>query len=393
MITLQVSLHHQMPSALFQLDFQGDTLPLKWNKALAANSSAYSNQSPGPFRKMKPQPTTTKELDDSLSEPTERVLNVLGEPRGTFAVLGAGGKMGFHLSRMIQRGLAATGYKEPIITVSRFGSKKTLAQFESTGFQVHRADMSDAQQVAQLPDADNVFFLAGIKFGTSGNTTLLKQMNEQMPRIVAERYRNSRIVALSTGCVYEFVTPDSGGSTEQSATNPPGDYAKSCLGREQAFVTNSLEHGTPTSLIRLNYSNECRYGVLVDIASKVLAGDSVSLDTGYVNVIWQRDAVVHVIQSLEHASTPPFVINVTGPETLAVRELAELFGQRFHRKPKFIGQPTETAWLNNPQLSHQLFGPPETSLIQMIDSIANWLIKGGQTLGKPTQFEKRDGDY
>ncbi len=342
---------------------------------------------------MKSQPTTATELDDSLSEPTDRVKHMLGKQRGTFAVLGAGGKMGFHLSQMLQRGLAASGRQEPVITVSRFGSEQTLAQFQSAGFQVHRADMSDAQQVAELPDADNVFFLAGIKFGTSGNAMLLEQMNELMPRLVAERYRQSRIVALSTGCVYEFVAPGSGGSTEQSATNPPGDYARSCVGREKAFAANSQKYGTVTALIRLNYANEYRYGVLVDIASKVLAGDPVSLETGYVNVIWQRDAVAHVIQSLEHATTPPFIVNVTGAETLAVRELAEMFGQRFKREPKFTGQPTETAWLNNPRLSHQLFGPPETPLAQMIDSIAEWLINGGQTLGKPTQFEKRDGDY
>jgi len=332
-------------------------------------------------------------LDRCLSEPTKGVKKVVRESEGKFAVLGAGGKMGFHLSLMIQRALEAAGRTDRVITVSRFAGAEKLTQFQSAGFEVHSADLSDAEQVAKMPDVENVFFLAGIKFGTANNHALLKQMNEVMPRIVAERYRESRIVALSTGCVYQFVAPSTGGSTERSATDPPGEYAQSCLGRELAFVDNARKWSTPTSLIRLNYSNELRYGVLVDIAATVLRREPVSLDTGYVNVIWQRDAVAHVIQSLAHAESPPFVLNVTGDEILKVRDVAEAFGRRFGCDVRFVGQPKETAWLNNASLAHKLFGRPETTSTQMIDSIADWLKEGGETLGKPTQFEARDGDY
>ena len=214
-----------------------------------------------------------------------------------------------------------------------------------------------------------------------------------MPRLIAEQYKDSRIVALSTGCVYDFIDVASGGSTEESPTNPPGDYAISCLGREEAFVDRSTQWGSLSSLIRLNYSNELRYGVLVDIAANVLSGKPVAVDTGYVNVIWQGDAVEHIVRSLEHATCPPFVLNVTGPETLSVRELALAFGERFGRTPQFSGTESQTAWLSNASRSHELFGPPPVSVDTMIDWIADWLQRGGPTLNKPTKFEVRGGDY
>lgn len=339
------------------------------------------------------QPTTTDELDDLISHPTESVIDTVRKTSGTIAVLGAGGKMGFHVSCMLQRALAAAGLRHRVVTVSRFRAPLKRKQFESAGFDVVAADLSDSQQAKQLPDADNVFFLAGVKFGTAANPQLLQRMNIEMPEIVAARYPNSRIVALSSGCVYEFVTPASGGSTELSPTNPPGAYARSCLGREQVFVDSSQRWGTTSCLIRLNYSNELRYGVLVDIALRVLSGEPVSLETGYVNVIWQGDAVAHIVQSLAYVDSPPFVLNVTGPKIVSVRALAEAFGSRFHRVPVFTGQETETAWINNASLSHQLLGPPRISVDQMIDWIAHWLDIGGPTLNKPTRFEIRDGDY
>lgn len=338
-------------------------------------------------------PRTTQELDDLISQPPNGVIQTIHESPGRFAVLGAGGKMGFHVGRMLQRALDAAGRTEKVLAVSRFGSDQKRRQFEDEHFDVHVSDMSDPEQANQLPDAENVFFLAGIKFGTSGNPALLEQMNVTMPRLVAERYKDSRIVALSTGCVYEYVTPSSGGSTETSATNPPGEYAQSCLGREQAFVENALRNGTLTSLIRLNYSNELRYGVLVDIAQKVLADMDVSLEMGYVNLIWQGDAVAHVIQSLSRAASPAFVLNVTGEQILRVRDLANMFGERFGKSPKFTGHPNETAWLNNALLSHRMFGKPSVTIEQMVDWIADWLKNGGETLNKPTRFDVRDGDY
>ena len=336
-----------------------------------------------------PRFASASDLDCWISTPSEKVIEALRQCPGRIAVLGAAGKMGFHLSLMLQRAAKALGRTDPILTVSRFGSSASRSQFEQAGFELISSDLSDPDQVAALPPADNVFFLAGVKFGTSHAPGLLERMNVLMPRLVAQHYRDSRIVALSTGCVYAFATPESGGSTEESPTDPPGDYARSCLGRETAFGTSNSR----TSLIRLNYAVELRYGVLVDLAQTILAGRPVNLTTGYVNVIWQGDALSHIVQTLPLASSPPFILNVTGAGVLRVRDIATSFGRRFGKDVSFTGTEAPTAWLNNASLSHRLFGPPQVSLDQMIDWIATWLEQDGETLGKPTHFENRDGSY
>jgi nucleoside-diphosphate-sugar epimerase len=333
------------------------------------------------------------DLDELISCPSDGVLKTLSTSTGRFAVLGAGGKMGFHLSRMLQRGLQQLGRDEPIMVVSRFEQLEKLERFAEAGFDVHSADLCEAEQVAELPYVENVFFLAGVKFGTAANPELLERFNVYMPQLVANHYQAARIVALSTGCVYSFEPVDSGGSVETSELDPPGEYAGSCIGREQAFIENSLRNGTQTSLIRLNYSNECRYGVLHDLAQAVWQEQAISLETGYVNVIWQGDAIRYTIQSLERVSSPPFIMNVTGPEVLSVREIAEGFGRRFDKTPIFSGQESPTAWLNDATLSHRLFGKPSVSLEQMMDWIADWIAAGRGSLGKPTQFQVRDGEY
>ncbi len=338
-------------------------------------------------------PQSESELDDCLSEPDEGVLSALSEVQGRFCVLGAGGKMGFHVSRMLQRALTATGQTQRVIVVSRFGDVSTRNQFEQAGFDVHSADLSDPDQLAQLPDVDNVFYLAGVKFGTNDRPDLLQRFNVDMPRLVSDRFRQSRIVALSTGCVYSFVTPESGGSTEQSETDPPGDYAQSCHGREQAFQDAASRYGTRSVLIRLNYSIDLRYGVLVDLAQKILAGEPIDVTMGYANIIWQRDAVSQLIQALPHAAAPPFVLNITGPEVLRIRDLATAFGERFGCDVTITGNEAPTAWLSNASLSHRMFGLPSMSVEQMIDWTGTWLQRGGAVLGKPTHFETRDGQY
>lgn len=338
-------------------------------------------------------PQTDSALDDCLSTPDDGVIRTVADCPGRYMVLGAGGKMGFHVSRMLQQALQTAGRQEPVITVSRFGDESTRQQFEQAGFEVHAADLSNAEQLSGLPDADNVFYLAGVKFGTGNRPDLLQQFNVQMPQLVSERYRTSRIVALSTGCVYSFVTPESGGSTEDSEVNPPGDYAQSCLGREQAFVDAARHWGTRSSLIRLNYSIDLRYGVLVDLAQRVLSGEAIDVSMGYANVIWQRDAISHLIQTLPYAAAPPFVLNVTGPEILSIREVAQSFAERLQRKVRIIGTESPTAWLNNATKAHLLFGLPPVSVQQMVEWTADWLERGGSTLGKPTHFETRDGEY
>lgn len=338
-------------------------------------------------------PQSVEELDEVLSDPPQRVIESLRHTDGDIAVLGAGGKMGFDLCRMLRRALDALGADRRVFAVSRFGREGSRDRFETAGIDTLAADLSDAAAVEQLPEAPNIFFLAGVKFGTSSDADLLHRMNVVMPRLVADRYHRSRIVAMSTGCVYSFTSPDSGGSTEQNETDPPGAYAVSCKGREQAFFDAAAQYGTHSVLVRLNYAIDLRYGVLVDIAQRVFAGKPVNIDMGYVNVIWQRDAIDHVIQSLPRAASPPQVINVTGQDILRVRDLAHAFGERFGRQVELAGKEAPTAWLNNPRRAHAWFGAPRTSLDQMIAWIVDWIERGGETLGKPTHFENREGNY
>lgn len=332
-------------------------------------------------------------VDDFLAEPTCAVTASLGRGTGDYLVLGAGGKMGLHICRMLRKGLDRTGRAARVTAVSRFSSVNDREQFEACGVETVACDLSDAAGVESLDHADNVIFMAGAKFGTSGQPDLLRRMNVEMPEMVAARFSRSRITAFSTGCVYSYMPVDSLGSSEDSETQPVGTYAQSCLGREQAFRRSSQEFGTSLALIRLNYSVEFRYGVLVDIAQKVLRDEPIDVTMGHVNLIWQRDAVAHTLLAHELASPAPFVINITGPGVHRVRDLAESLGRLLGRTPRFTGTEASTAWLNDASRSHGLFGKPETTLEQMLEWVAAWQLQGLSTLGKPTGFEKRDGNF
>ena len=338
-------------------------------------------------------PCAPEHLDEFLSQPTAAVVEFVRGWTGNVLVLGAGGKMGLHLCLMLQKALSTAGAAARVIAVSRFTTLRDRSSFEAAGITAIPCDLADAAQLAALPDAGIVYFLAGLKFGAAAAPETLRLMNVLVPRAVAERYRTARIVAFSTGCVYPFVSVDSSGATEETRPEPVGDYAISCLGREDAFSAASLQHGTPIVLIRLNYSVEFRYGVLVDIATKVRDAQLVDVTMGHVNVIWQRDAVDQVIRSLAHASSPAVPLNITGPAVLSVRRIAADFGRLFGCEPKLVGQEAPTAWLNDAAKSHQLLGVPPTSLETMETWIAAWLLADGGTWGKPTGFEKRDGKF
>ena len=342
---------------------------------------------------MLPTPTTPEELDDLISTPNDKVIDVVRNLHGRFAVLGAGGKMGFHISRMLQRALVAAGRDERVITVSRFSDVAKREQFERAGFEVVAADLAEADQIAGLPDAENIISLAAIKFGTSGQPDLLQRINITTSQHVTERYRDSRIAMLSTGCVYAFTSPESGGSTEDSPVDPPGEYARSRVDQERVFIEASARNNTRIVLVRLNYSIDLRYGVLLDVAEKVLSQKPVDVTMGYANVIWQGDAAAHIIQSLTYAATPAVPLNITGLGTLEIRDLAQAFGNRFGIEPTITGTEDKVAWLNNASKSHAMFGQPEVSLDQMIEWVATWLERGGVTLNKPTHFEARGEGY
>lgn len=344
---------------------------------------------------MPPPPRSLEELHEAASRPDDAVIESLASVDGPVVVAGAGGKMGYHLCRMLQRSFTASGKRNEVIAVSRFGDPEARAAFEAQGIRIHSADMTHADEVSDLPDAAAVWFLAGRKFGTGDDPEALRLFNEEMPSLVAQRYRGTPIVALSTGCVYPFVEPDSGGSRESDSLQPNGSYALSCIGRENAFLASSKHHATPLSLIRLNYSVDLRYGVLVDIASKVDRSEPVDVAMGYLNCIWQGDAIRYTLLAHERASSAPspFVLNVTGEKTLAVRELAEAFGERLGKRVELSGTESDTAWLNDATKCHQLFGPPRIPEEVLIDWVADWIRNRRPLLGKPTHFEVRDGNY
>lgn len=332
---------------------------------------------------------TVDQLEDRLSEPTPGLIADLKQLPGDLIILGVGGKMGPTLARMAKR----ADPKRKVFGVARFSSKAIAAELEKYGVQPVPCDLLDRQAVAKLPDAPNVIFMAGQKFGTSSGPELTWAMNTLVPEHACERYPKSRIVAFSTGCVYPLAPVTSGGSRETDPLGPPGDYANSCVGRERIFEYFSKKNGTPVAIYRLNYAIDLRYGVLLDLATKVWAGEEVDVTMGHVNILWQRDANARALQCLKLAASPAIPINITGPETLKVRDLATQLGKLLGKPAKIVGKEAPTAWLNNAGKSIELFGQPSASVEQMLAWTADWVKHGGATLNKPTHFEARDGKF
>lgn len=333
---------------------------------------------------------TEAELDDLLSEPRAETSGALDACPGDVVILGAGGKMGPTLSAMVRR--ASTDGRR-VIAVSRWSNAANERALNDVGVETVSCDLLDRAAVAKLPDAPNVIFMAGQKFGTTGAPHTTWAMNTLVPANCAERYRESRIVAFSTGNVYPLTPVDAGGSRETDTPQPVGEYAMSCLGRERVFEHYADRHGTRVAIVRLNYAIDLRYGVLVDVALRVHRGEAVPLNMGYVNVIWQGDANRIAIECLSRASSPPYVINVTGAARLSVRTLAQQFAERLRKRATFTGDERADALLSNTERMQADFAPPSTSLDEMMDRVANWVKDGGALLGKPTKFEARDGKF
>jgi len=328
-------------------------------------------------------------LDEILCRPSQALIDDLRTVDGDIMILGIGGKMGPTLAGLAQNALP----ERRIIGVARFSEPGVKEWLQARGIETIHCDLLDETAVKALPQAPNIIFMAGRKFGAEGNLALTWAMNSHVPALVAQAFRHSRIVAFSTGCVYPFVPVNGKGSDETMAPNPPGEYAQSCVGRERMFEYFSSQFKTPGRLFRLNYAIDMRYGVLHDIASKVLAGKPIDVSLGHVNFIWQGDASAQALRCLAHCDTPTSPINVSGHEILAVRDLATKFGKLFGKEPVIVGKEEPTAWLTNTSQAVKLFGLPVVDTAQLIKWTADWVVRSMPSLGKPTKYEVRDGRY
>jgi nucleoside-diphosphate-sugar epimerase len=329
------------------------------------------------------------QLDEVMSRPPDALVADLEKVPGDIMVLGVGGKMGPTLARMAKR--AAPGRR--VIGVARFSQRGVQEELQQHGVDCIEADLLSREALARLPDAPNIIYMAGRKFGSTGSEWLTWAMNAHVPALVAERFPRSRIVAFSTACVYPFVDTSGNGATEDvPPTAPSGEYANSCVARERMFEHFSHQHGTPGRLLRLSYAIDMRYGVLHDVAQKVLRREPIDLAMGHANIIWQGEANDWALRSLAHCESPTSPLNISGPK-ISIREVAQALGTRLGVEPLFTGQEAPTAWLVDCTRAFELFGPPQVSLDIMLDWTADWVRRGGDSLGKPTHYEARDGRY
>ena len=336
------------------------------------------------------RPRDEDELEERLSRPTPALTASLARVPGDVMVLGAGGKMGPSLARMARR----ADPERRVLAVSRWTNRAAAAALESHGVETIGADLLDPRELAALPDAPNIVFMAGQKFGTSGNPAGTWAMNAAVPAFVAERFAGVRTVVFSTGNVYPLSPPERGGSSESDPPAPVGEYAFSCLARERIFAAAALRHRTPTAIVRLNYAHDLRYGVLSDLALRIVRGEPIDLGMGWVNVIWQGDANVFALAALAHAAEPePFIVNVAGAETLRVAGLARTLGERLGVEPVLAGAEGRDALLSDSSRMRTLLEHPLLPTDTLLDWVAGWVRDGGSLLGKPTSFERRDGRF
>lgn len=328
-----------------------------------------------------------------LLQPSAKLVEDITKIDGDIAILGVGGKMGPDLAKLTVEAIKKSGSNKKVYGVARFSEPELKNELQAAGVETVQADLLNDNDWEKMPVVKNVLYLAGTKFGTKGNEAYTWAMNTHLPSKVAAYYKQSRIVAFSTGNVYPMSPVAGGGLTEDIAVGPVGEYGQSCLGRERIFQYFSSINKTPVLIYRLNYANDVKYGVLLEIAKSVLKEKAIDLSMGNVNVIWQNDANEYAIRSLLHCSTPAKILNITGPETISVRWLANWFGEYFNKQPVFSGTESQTALLSNAAESFHLFGYPATPLKTMMQMIAEWIGSDKQTINKPTHFQERHGNY
>lgn len=333
------------------------------------------------------------ELEEALSRPTPELVTMMQSLKGDIIFLGVAGKMGVSMAIMAQRASKEAGVKRRIIGVSRFSSTVSKAYLETKGVDTIQGDLLNIDFLRSLPDVKNVIYLAGFKFGTEGKQATTWAINSYLPGLIVDRFKKSRIVAMSTGCIYPLVSITSGGSKESDKPNPTGEYAQSCLGRERLFEYGSLVNNTEIAIIRLNYAVEMRYGVLVDIALKVYNNNPIHLVMGHANLIWQGDANAMILRSLKLCDFPVNYINISGTQTIAVKEVAHKFGVLMGKEPNFTGIEADSALLSDVSKSEFLLSASNVPIDKVIEWTAHWIMDNKSLLGKATHFEVRDGKY
>lgn len=337
--------------------------------------------------------TAIDQIERDLTTPSPDLVDEIARLDGDITVLGVGGKVGPSVAIMARRAIDEAGVDKNVYGVARFSDPAARTSLEHYGVTTVQADLTDDLELAAVPDASNVIYMAGNKFGTVGNEHFTWMMNAYLPGRVAQRFRSSRIVVFSTLVTYPLAAVDTGGSRESDPPGPIGEYAASCVGRERIFEHFARKNGTDVLLFRLAYSIETRYGVLQEIAKAVHDGTPIPLEMGHASVIWQRDVAEYALRSLRLASNPPRALNITGPEIVSIRWLAERFGERFGRRAVFEGTESGTAYVMDGSALQAEFGYPRTTLPQMIDTVAEWTEKANPLIGKPTKFQQRNGAF
>lgn len=332
-------------------------------------------------------------LEELLTRPRPELVQAIRGWSSPLVVLGAGGKMGPTLCVLARRAAEAAGQPLEVLAVSRFADARPRQWLEARGVRTRACDLLDRAAWSRLPDAENVVYLVGLKFGTSRQPALTWAVNTLVPAYACERYPRARIAALSTGNVYSFVPVSGGGAKETDPLEPVGEYGQAALARERLFEFCAQRTGARVCLLRLNYAVELRYGVLVDIAQKVFRGEPVDVTASHLNCIWQGDANEFILRALALATTPPTPLNLTGPRAWSIRWLAGEFAKRFHRAAKIVGTEADTALLSDSSRARALLGEPPTPLEAMLDRTAEWIAAGHPLLDRPTHFEVRDGKF
>ncbi|MBQ8310062.1 MAG: NAD(P)-dependent oxidoreductase [Clostridia bacterium] len=336
---------------------------------------------------------TEEKLNTLLTAPSDALIEDMKRIDGDIMVLGAGGKMGPTLCVLAKNAIRAAGVEKRVIAVSRGSDPIAAALMRENGVEIINADLLDRAQMTALPDVENIIYMAGRKFGTDGNEWQTWAMNATLPAFVADQFRHSNIVVFSSGNIYPIVPLSSGGCTEQTRPVPNGEYAMSCLARERAFEYAANTFGTKVFIYRLNFAVDLRYGVLFDVADKIMKGEPIPLATPVFNFIWQGSANEIALRGLLHAASPACVMNITGPETVSVKRAALELGEYLGKEPIFAGEEGSDAYINNASLAMETFGYPAVSAKTLIRWQAEWILDGGRSLNKPTHFEERKGSY